>query len=108
MINSIENTRKFNFVKAEMNLLEYPIFLISSNVQTEEVKKIVIEKSIKRSDGNFYDIKWKISTVERLPSVSDFKYFLGLLKLYQEKGYPEDGKLYFTRYDLSRLFGATP
>ncbi len=100
-----DKAKKINFVRTEMNLMEFPIFLISSNVQKDAVKKISIEKSIKRSDGNFYDIKWEISTVDKLPSVSDFKYFLGLLKLYQEKGYPSDGKLYFTRYELAKLLG---
>jgi plasmid replication initiation protein len=87
----------------EMNLVEFPISVLSKRAQTN-VKTLEFTDFITSRTGEHVERKWIITGADKfgLPTSSDDEVLLGLIKLSVDRGLASR-KIHFTRYELLRV-----
>jgi len=94
--------------KDEMNLIEYPITLLSKRHESE-VKTLKFSDTIIGDNGKLIKREWTVTGSDEhgLPLAYDNDVLLALLALGKKQGF-KSRKIFFSRYRLCRIMGWSP
>src|SRR5665213_4442932 len=87
-----------HFVRADYNVLENAIFDIDNR---SDSKTLAVVKTIRRGNDTIIS-SWIARSERELPKAFDKKVLYVFFKLYEDQGFPADGRVHFTFFKVTK------